>query len=294
MIALLLLIASLLPAPGLVSDDRAVINSLLDGWHKAAAVADERAFFDVLGEESIYLGTDATERWSKSEFREWARPYFQRDTAWALVPRDRTVYLSRDGSVAWFEEYLDTRMGDCRGSGVLAKEGGAWKLAHYHLALTVPNDKVRGLMELIGGPRDEALRRQHEEIRRLLAKLFDGIRAGDSDAARSVFAAGATITRVDEERAPDPVAVDDFVRAIGAPRDEVWDERIWDVRITVAGDLGAVWANYALFVGTDLSHCGVDSFEVLRGRDGWRIVHLLYTRRRDGCSPPPPDPGGGD
>ncbi len=148
----LLLLALLVPAGTASADSKSVINQLLDGWHHAAAVADEKTFFGLLDTGAIYLGTDATERWLKSEFEKWAEPHFKRDTAWAFTPHDRTVYLSADGGTAWFEEYLETRMGECRGSGVLVKKPEGWKLAHYHLALTVPNDKIQGFMELVGAP----------------------------------------------------------------------------------------------------------------------------------------------
>ncbi len=284
---LVAVLALLVAGQSLATDERAVINGLLDNWHHAASVADEKAFFGLLDTDAIYLGTDASERWTKSEFREWARPHFQRESAWTLEPHDRTVYLSGDGRLAWFEEYLDTRMGDCRGSGVMVKTRAGWKLSHYDLALTVPNDKIDGLIELISGSSDASVKRRQDEIRQLIERLFDGMRAGHGVAVRSVFASGATITRTDDETGRQSVTVDEFVSAVRAPRDKVWDERIWDLQIRVDGDLASAWAKYAFYVGADLSHCGVDSFELLRDVDGWKIVHLLYTRRHEGCSPPP-------
>jgi beta-lactamase class D len=61
---------------------------------------------------------------------------------------DRHVSLSEDGQLAWFDELLDTHMGLCRGSGVLIKSGGEWKIAHYVLSATIPNDRMREVTKI--------------------------------------------------------------------------------------------------------------------------------------------------
>ena len=125
------------------------INELMDAWHHAAAVADEDVFFGSMTPDGIYLGTDASERWLRDDMREWSKKYFERETAWAFTPHDRQVYLSADGQLAWFEELLDTWMGVCRGSGVLQKTAEGWKIRHYNLAVTVPNEAINGFIELV-------------------------------------------------------------------------------------------------------------------------------------------------
>jgi hypothetical protein len=125
------------------------LHAFVDAWHQAAAVADAGAFFGAMAPEGIYLGTDATERWLRDELREWAAFAFERESAWAFTPRDRHLYFSEDGHYAWWEEMLDTWMGPCRGSGVAVREDGRWQILHYHLAVTVPNDKIEGFIELV-------------------------------------------------------------------------------------------------------------------------------------------------
>ncbi|HHB77977.1 MAG TPA: hypothetical protein ENK85_01935 [Saprospiraceae bacterium] len=133
------------PSP---THSRQAIHLLLNNWHKAAATADEEVFFGSLTDDAIYLGTDPTERWTKSEFEEWSKTFFDRDTAWAFTPRDRVIYFSPDGKTAWFEELLDTWMGVCRGSGVLLLTKRGWKISHYHLALTIENDKMKDVIRV--------------------------------------------------------------------------------------------------------------------------------------------------
>jgi hypothetical protein len=129
--------------------DEVAIHQLLDDWHRAAAVADEDVFFGSMTPDAIYLGTDASERWLRDELKEWSKKYFERESAWAFTPKNRQVYLSADGETAWFEELLDTWMGVCRGSGVLQKTAEGWKIKHYNLAVTVPNEVIEGFIELV-------------------------------------------------------------------------------------------------------------------------------------------------
>ena len=67
----------------------------------------------------------------------------------AFTAKDREIYFSEDEKTAWFEERLDTWMGPCRGSGTVQLTAEGWKIAHYNLAITVPNDKIDGFLDLI-------------------------------------------------------------------------------------------------------------------------------------------------
>lgn len=115
------------------------INTTLDAWHKAAAEANYNAYFDTLTDDAVFIGTDATENWSKSAFETFAKPYFDKGKAWHFDSLERHIYFSRDQKTAWFDELLNTQMKICRGSGVLVFLEGKWKIKHYVLSMTVPN-----------------------------------------------------------------------------------------------------------------------------------------------------------
>lgn len=132
------------------------INTLLDNWHKAAAEAKFEPYFNALSEESIYIGTDATENWNKKQFAAFAKPYFDKGRAWAFTALERHIYVSKDKKTAWFDELLNTQMKICRGSGILIKEGKEWKIKHYVLSMTVPNDNMNEVIK-IKAPLEDAL-----------------------------------------------------------------------------------------------------------------------------------------
>jgi hypothetical protein len=118
------------------------IGAMLDAFNIAAAKADFNAYFDYFADESTFIGTDATEVWSKKEFMVWAKPYFDKKRTWNFTALKRNIYFSKDGKIAWFDELLDTQMKICRGSGVVEKVNGQWKVKQYVLSVTVPNEVV--------------------------------------------------------------------------------------------------------------------------------------------------------
>lgn len=127
-------------------DDKVAIATTLDAWHKAAAEANFDSYFNLMTSDGVFLGTDATENWQNNEFKAFSKPYFDRGMAWSFTPVERNIYVS--GNYAWFDELLDTQMKICRGSGILQKIDGSWKIAHYVLSIAVPNNNVDALIEL--------------------------------------------------------------------------------------------------------------------------------------------------
>jgi len=124
------------------------INYVLDSWHMAAANADFDAYFGLMTEDGVFLGTDAMENWQNDEFKSFSKPYFDKGKAWSFTAVQRNIYLGDDTKFAWFDELLDTQMKICRGSGVLKKVNGQWKIAHYVLSIAVPNDNVDALVQI--------------------------------------------------------------------------------------------------------------------------------------------------
>jgi hypothetical protein len=143
-VLLLLAAAAVSPAP------EAQISAILDDWHAAAAVADEARYFGHFAPGAVFLGTDGTERWTVDEFRRYAHPYFAKGKAWSFRAVQRHVAFSPDGSVAWFDEDLQTpNLGPSRGSGVLVKTLEGWKITQYNLSVPIPNALMKEVKELI-------------------------------------------------------------------------------------------------------------------------------------------------
>lgn len=125
------------------------LNTKMNKWHNDVATLEFESYFDFMSDDFIFLGTDPSERWTKSEFKEFCRPYFlEKKSTWDFKTNWRNWYQNDREDVAWFEESLDTWMDECRGSGVLKKENGVWKIAHYNLTVLIENDKVDKFIKL--------------------------------------------------------------------------------------------------------------------------------------------------
>ena len=124
------------------------INSVLDAWHKAAGEANFDTYFRLMTTDGVFIGTDATENWQNQAFKEFSKPYFDRGKAWNFTAVERNIYVNDTNDFAWFDELLDTQMKLCRGSGVLKKVNGSWKIAHYVLSIAVPNENVDELVQI--------------------------------------------------------------------------------------------------------------------------------------------------
>lgn len=141
------------------ADDKNAINTTLDAWHKAAAEAKFDDYFALMTADGVFIGTDATENWQNEAFRNYSKPYFDKGRAWNFTSVERNVYFSDDKKTAWFDELLNTQMKICRGSGILKKENGKWKIAHYVLSIAIPNDNTDEVIKLKTGFDDALLKK---------------------------------------------------------------------------------------------------------------------------------------
>ena len=132
------------------------VSKVLDDLNLYASKADFKNYFDLYAEESTFIGTDANEVWTKKEFMDYARAPFEKGKAWSFTSLKRNITFSNDGKYAWFDEFVDTQMKLCRGSGVLEKIGNQWKIKQYVLSMTIPNDVNKEIIK-IKTPIEEAL-----------------------------------------------------------------------------------------------------------------------------------------
>lgn len=130
------------------NDLKKQVSQVLDNWHKAAAESNYNAYFDAMTDDAIFIGTDATENWTKPEFQAYAKPHFDKGKAWSFTCIERNIYFNSDQTIAWFDELLNTQMKICRGSGVLVLLNGKWKIKHYVLSMTIPNDTSDAVIKI--------------------------------------------------------------------------------------------------------------------------------------------------
>ena len=121
-------------------------------------------------------------------------------------------------------------------------------------------------------------------------QVFEGMRTADADMVRAVFAADARFAMLgsrDEPAAVRVQGVDGWISAI-ADSGGRWDEQVYDLDVRVDGSMASVWAPYTFYLDGEISHCGINSIEMLHDAEGWKVTQISDTRRREGC----PDPLG--
>ena len=124
-------------------------------------------------------------------------------------------------------------------------------------------------------------------VRQVLITMFDGMREGDSAKVSSVFRKDVRMFSSFKKSTGEPVLqegkLSDFLKAVGTPHEEVWDERIYNVTILIDGDIAQVWTDYSFYLDKKFSHCGVDAFQMVKENNKWLIISLIDTRRKEGC-----------
>jgi catechol 2,3-dioxygenase-like lactoylglutathione lyase family enzyme len=137
---------------------RAAVDAVLDDFHAAASEADGARYFAHFAPDGVFIGTDATERWTVDEFRAYAEPHFSKGNGWTYAVVERHVDFHPDERSAWFDERLQNEAyGETRGSGVLRWIDGAWRIEQYVLSFPIPNDVAKDVVAQIQDPRRRLL-----------------------------------------------------------------------------------------------------------------------------------------
>lgn len=132
---------------------------------------------------------------------------------------------------------------------------------------------------------------QEAAVREAVAQSFLGMHEANSDMVRAVFASEARFSMIESREGPGTIrsqSVDGWLDAIGSSEGK-WDEQVYDVQVLVDSDMASVWAPFTFYLDGKISHCGINSIELLKDGDGWKVTQLSDTSRREGC----PDPLGG-
>jgi hypothetical protein len=127
---------------------------------------------------------------------------------------------------------------------------------------------------------------EKEAVIAVIKQMFDGMRKGDSTMVRTAFASQVRMQTIFMNKEGKPAiraedSVDGFVKTVGSPHPEIFDERIKDYEVKIDDRMAAVWTPYEFYLGSKFSHCGVNSFQLFKGETGWKIIYIVDTRRKE-------------
>ena len=147
---------------------------------------------------------------------------------------------------------------------------------------------LSALALLLAGSAELQAQQAEREVLAVVQQLFDGMRAKDTARMRALLHPQARMVNPGVRDGAVVISVDSpdrWLAGVGAAADGPLDERTRNPLVHVDGALASVWVEYTFYVGERLSHCGVDAFHLVRTTEGWRIIDLADTRRREGCTP---------
>ena len=140
---------------------------------------------------------------------------------------------------------------------------------------------MNGLVSEAGTQADDP-----QQVEETILQLFDGMRESNREKAAEVFHETMTLSTVVNREGTTQLSQADITRfldAVGQPKEEVWDEQISGLQVHIDGDLATAWMNYSFYRGDVFSHCGVNTMNLIRTEEGWKIFSITDTRRMEGC-----------
>jgi len=125
-----------------------------------------------------------------------------------------------------------------------------------------------------------------DSVKAAVNNLFTAMKTADSAGIVHAFTDGAILQSIKEKDGNTTVEdekVVDFAHVIAGMKKNDADERIKFGVVEIDGPLAIVWTPYQFYYKGTFSHCGVDSYQLLRVKGGWKIQYLIDTRRKGGC-----------
>ena len=126
------------------------------------------------------------------------------------------------------------------------------------------------------------------EVKNTIIQFFDAFHKQDSVAIKAIVAEGTMLQSIGKNKEDvtqlSTQEFDNFLKSIiSIPKDQKFEEKLLDFKIQVDGPMANAWTPYEFWFNDKLSHCGVNSFQLVKLEDTWKIIYLIDTRRREGC-----------
>ncbi len=129
---------------------------------------------------------------------------------------------------------------------------------------------------------------EEESVKQAIVTFFEGFHAQDSTMIKSVVADGMIMQTMGRDKEGKTrlrdVEFSKFLKSIVSIPDSIpFKEVITKYTIKVDGPMANAWTDYQFWLREEMSHCGVNSFQLMKQNGEWRIIYLIDTRRRDDC-----------
>ena len=126
------------------------------------------------------------------------------------------------------------------------------------------------------------------KVKNTVIQFFEAFHKQDSVAIREVVSEDITLQSIGKNKEGVTELkienFDDFLKSIvSIPKDKKFEEKLLDFKIRIDGDMANAWTPYEFYFDNKFSHCGVNSFQMVRLEGVWKIIYLIDTRRKEDC-----------
>jgi hypothetical protein len=114
-------------------------------------------------------------------------------------------------------------------------------------------------------------------------RLFAAMKAKSFEEIRALFAPAGQLVAIDKPKDGKGVSktrvftAESFAKAISEAKGADFIEKMPDKDVRVSGDLAIVAGRYTFYTGEKFSHCGTNTFNLVRTDAGWRIANAAST-----------------
>jgi hypothetical protein len=119
-----------------------------------------------------------------------------------------------------------------------------------------------------------------KEIVKPIENLFNAMKSADSLGVKNAFSGSAIMQTFGKNQEIRTDKVEDFAKQVGASQAGDLDERFTISKILVDGNMASVWVPYQFYYKGNFSHCGVNSFQLAKINNEWKIQYIIDTRRK--------------
>lgn len=115
-----------------------------------------------------------------------------------------------------------------------------------------------------------------------ITNLFDAMRAHDGEKLLAQFTESAILQRATNNQVIKTSEINKFATSI-TKSTKYLDEHLLSNAIQESGNLATVWTPYAFYLDGKLSHCGVNSFQLVKINKIWKIHYLIDNTYEGSC-----------
>ena len=129
-----------------------------------------------------------------------------------------------------------------------------------------------------------------QDIKQTILTFFEGMHSGDTAIIATTISPNlkleSTYINKQNEVKIKASGRNEFLMAVAQKKDtDIWLEKLLSFEIHINYPLASVWTPYEFYLNSKYSHCGANSFQLVKIDKEWKIIYLIDSRKKSDCKP---------